>query len=294
MLEQLKRINWKAVLYGFIWVICLSGLGVLMSFIEIKKANTVCKDVKVIIPGNQTFIERSEIDNILHNASGPLVGRVLSKINIHRLEEALQVNPFIEFVRVSADMNGVIQVQIRQREPLLRVFNMANQDFYIDRNGLKMPISQVFTAKVLVANGNIFENFSGTVDTLKTALARDLFNTALFIERDALWRDQIEQLFVNNKSEIELVPRIGNHKIILGSADSLQTKFTNLLMFYKMVMPETGWDAYKTINIKYTNQVVCVKKEIDSTGLTAPVLSSKPLVDTLKKIKTTKDTVIKI
>lgn len=273
---------------------CLSGLFVLMSFIEIKKENAVCKEVKVIIPGSQVFIERSEIDNILLSSSGSLVGVSMAKINIHHLEAALKANPFIEFAKVYADMNGVIKVQIKQREPLLRILNLANQDFYIDRNGMKVPMSKAFTARVLVANGNILEQFSGSVDTLKTTLARDLFKTALYIEKDTLWRDQIEQLFVNNKSEIELVPRVGSHKIILGSADSLQTKFTNLLMFYKKAMPKVGWDAYKTINIKYTNQVVCVKNEIDSTAVAAQATAPKPLIDSLKKEKATKDTVIKI
>lgn len=294
MLDRIKRINWKAVLYGFLWIVSLSGLVLLMGFIEIKKENTVCKDVKVIIPGTQVFIERSEINNILRSASGSLVGTNMTSINIHKLETALKANPFIEFAKVYSDMNGVIKVQIIQREPLLRVLNMANQDFYIDRNGLKIPLSQAFTAKVLVASGNIYEHFSGAVDTLKTPLGRDLFKTAMFIETDTLWRNQIEQIYVNSKSELELVPRVGNHKIILGSADSLQTKFANLLMFYKKALPKVGWDTYKTINIKYTNQVVCVKNEADSTKSAAADKDLNPVIDSLKKVKTTKDTVIKI
>lgn len=294
MLDRIQRINWKAVLFGFLWVISLSGLVLLMGFIEIKKDNAICKDVKVIIPGAQVFIERSEIDHILQSASGSLVGTNMTRINIHKLEAALKANPFIEFAKVYADMSGVIKVQIIQREPLLRILNMANQDFYVDRNGMKVPMSQSFTAKVLIANGNIYEHFSGAVDTLKTPLARDLFKTALFIEADTLWRNQIEQIYVNGKSELELVPRVGNHKIILGNADSLETKFTNLLMFYKKAIPKVGWDTYKTINIKYTNQVVCVKNEVDSTKITAPDSGLKPVIDSLNKAKATKDTVIKI
>jgi cell division protein FtsQ len=30
-----------------------------------------------------------------------------------------------------------------------------------------------------------------------------------------------------------------------------------------------GWDTYKTINIKYTNQIVCEKNKIDSVALRA-------------------------
>ena len=92
---MLKRINWKAVFYVFTWVICLSGLVVLMSFIESRKTVTVCKDVKIIIPGNQNFIERAEVDQILLNNGGSLIGRELKRINIQKLEAALKANPFI-------------------------------------------------------------------------------------------------------------------------------------------------------------------------------------------------------
>ncbi|OYY04309.1 MAG: cell division protein FtsQ, partial [Sphingobacteriia bacterium 35-40-5] len=186
-------------------------------------------------------------------------------------ENALKANPFIEFAKVYADMTGVIHVQIRQREPVLRVVNMANLHFYIDGNGNKIPLSDNYTAKVLVASGLIEEDFSGRVDTLKTKMARDLFRTALFIRSDTLWDNQIEQLFVDLKGDIEMVPRVGGHKIILGSADSLQIKFRNLLVFYKKAIPKVGWDTYKTINLKYANQIVCEKNIIDSTKITIDI-----------------------
>ncbi len=268
---MLKQINWKAVFYVFTWVICLSGLIVLMSFIESRKTATTCNSVKVIIPGNQNFIERAEVDGILRMNGGPLVGRELKSINIQKLEAALKANPFIEFAKVYADMDGVIQVQIRQREPLLRVLNMQNQDFYIDYNGYKIPTSDNFTADVLVANGYIAENFNGTVDTVKSKMAKDLFLTANFIAADTLWNDQIEQLYVNEKNEIELVPRVGDQKIILGNADSLAVKFRNLYAFYKKALPKLGWNTYKTINLKYANQIVCEKNIIDSSKLVKPI-----------------------
>ena len=264
-------------MYGFIWLMSLSGLFVLMSFIEVKKQTLKCRDVKVILPGSYNFIERDEVDRILLENTGSLVGRNLNDINIHKLENTLKANPFIEYAKIFADMNGVVNVQIRQRQPILRIINMANVHFYIDGNGLKMPISDNFTARVLVANGMIDEDFSGKVDTLNSKLARDLYNTALFIKNDTLWNDQIEQLFVNLKGDIEIVPRVGNHTIILADADSLNTKFRNLLAFYKKVMPKVGWDTYKSINLKYANQIVCEKNIIDSTA----VATSKPAADSL-------------
>ncbi len=268
---MLKKINWRAILFGFLWLISLSGLITLMSFIEVKKSALKCKDVKVLLPGQFNFIERDEVDRILMENGGAMLGKDMNDINIHKLENALKANPFIEFAKVYADMTGVIHVQIRQREPVLRVVNMANLHFYIDGNGNKIPLSDNYTAKVLVASGLIEEDFSGRVDTLKTKMARDLFRTALYIKSDTLWDNQIEQLFVDLKGDIEMVPRVGGHKIILGSADSLQIKFRNLLVFYKKAIPKVGWDTYKTINLKYANQIVCEKNIIDSTKITIDI-----------------------
>lgn len=274
---MLKKINWRAVLFGFFWLISLSGLITLMSFIEIKKSTLKCKDVKVLLPGQFNFIERDEVDRILMANAGAMVGRDLNEINIHKLENALKANPFIEFAKVYADMTGIIHVQIRQREPVIRVVNMANLHFYIDANGNKIPLSDNYTAKVLVASGFIEEDFSGRVDTLKTKMAKDLYRTALYIKGDTLWDNQIEQLFVDLKGDVEMVPRVGNHKIILGSADSLQTKFRNLLVFYKKAIPKVGWDTYKTINLKYANQIVCEKNIIDTSKITIDI--SKQIAD---------------
>ncbi|HUH32310.1 MAG TPA: hypothetical protein VLZ28_00070 [Daejeonella sp.] len=272
---MLKRINWKAVFMVFAWVVSLSGLTLLMSFIEKEKASLVCSDVKVIIPGNQNFIERAEVDQILVEHGGKLVGRVVKNINIQKLEAGLKANPFIQSAKVYADMNGVVNVKISQRVPILRIINIANMNFYVDKDGNKIPMSENFTANVLIANGIIYEDFNGKVDTLKTNLAKDLYKTAAFIYADTLWNNQIEQLYVNQKREIEMVPRVGNQKIILGNADSLEVKFRNLYAFYRKAIPNVGWNTYETINIKYTNQVIGERSK-DSTKSKAVVVAVKP------------------
>lgn len=269
---MLKGINWKVIFKGFAWLVCLAGVVVLMSFITIKKHGVKCTNVKIIIPGADNFIEREEIDAILKQGQGELIGRNLSQINIHEIEQSLKANPYIAYAKVYADMDGVIQIEVKQRQPVLRILNAGGQDYYIDSNGLKMPMSPNFTADVLVANGNILEGFGGRIDTLHTPLATDLYKIALFIKKDTLWDAQIEQLFVAENSDVELIPRVGNQRIILGNADSLQTKMNNLLAFYKQAMPLVGWNAYKTINLKYVNQIVCEKYDSLAVKRAAPLV----------------------
>lgn len=265
-----KNINWRAIFIGFAWVCSLSGVIVLMSFIEIKKVESTCEKIEVVLPGNQFFIERAEIDEILKSKNGLLIGRRLSGIDIQYLENKLKANPFIEYAKVYIDMNGVIHADVKQRVPVLRILNLSGQDFYVDQNGLKIPLSDHFTARVLAANGLILEDFSGKVDTLRTKLSKDLFLTAKYIAEDSLWNDQIVQMYVNEKNDIELVPRVGNQKIILGNADNLKEKFRNLLLFYKKALPQAGWDTYSSINLKFKGQIVCEKR--DSTLLAKPSL----------------------
>jgi len=255
-----KRI-WKHILIGCAWVISLGGLVVLMGFIEFKKAGVFCKEVKVYIPGNQYFIDREEVDNILKVHRHQLVGRNMESINLHSLENRLRANPFIQSAKVYADMDGIIKVEISQRQPIIRIMNQFDQDFYIDQNGIKIPMSSNFTARVLVANGYIDEAFGKKIDTLHTEIARELFKTAEFISKDSLWSAQIAQVYVNPDHELELIPRVGTNRILLGNADSLENKFHNLLVFYKQALPQVGWDRYKLINIKFANQVVGVKSD---------------------------------
>jgi len=280
---MLKRINWKAVLILFSWAFSLGGIVALMGFIQVKKSDAKCTDIKVIIPGIESFIDRHEVDKIIRMNLGRLVGQKLNEIDIHKLENILKANPYIQAAKVYADMDGVISIMVNQREPILRIINVGGQDFYVDKEGLKMPVSASFTPHVVVANGFILEGFSGKVDTLKTEIGKGLYAAALFIKKDTLWNEQIEQLYVNEQREIEMVPRVGNHKIVLGNADSLDTKFRNLLVFYKKALPKVGWDAYKTISIKYTNQIVCEKAITDSTAIKEPV-TAKPETDTIRKI----------
>jgi cell division protein FtsQ len=255
-----KRI-WKHILIGCTWAISLGGLVVLMSFIEFKKAGVFCKEVKIYIPGNQYFIDRDEVDLILKVHRHQLVGRNMESINLHNLENKLRANPFIESAKVYADMDGIIKVEISQRQPVIRIMNQFDQDFYIDQNGIKIPMSSNFTARVLAANGYIDEVFGKKIDTLHTEIARELFKTAQFISNDSLWSAQIAQVYVNQDHELELIPRVGTNRILLGNADSLEAKFHNLLVFYKQALPQVGWGRYKLINIKFANQVVGVKSD---------------------------------
>src|ERR1700761_3753065 len=105
-----KKPIWKYILISCCWLVAIGGVVVLMGFIEQKKQGVICKAVKVYIPGNQYFIDKQEIDNIVNEKA--LIGQNLESINIHLLEARLKANPFVQSARVFEDMDGVIEVEI--------------------------------------------------------------------------------------------------------------------------------------------------------------------------------------
>ena len=70
---------------------------------------------------------------------------------------------------------------------------------------------------------------------------------------------QITQIHFE-KDDIFLIPRVGSQKINIGSFENIVEKLDNLYQFYKVVMHVKGWQTYSTINLKFDNQIVCVKK----------------------------------
>ena len=72
--------------------------------------------------------------------------------------------------------------------------------------------------------------------------------------------ERIEQIYVHPDKEVELIPRVGNHRILLGTFDHFEEKLANLRLFYEQAIPKMGWEKYSIINLKYRNQIVCTKR----------------------------------
>ena len=119
------------------------------------------------------------------------------------------------------------------------------------KTGEIMPSALKQAIYVPVASGNIEKSFA----------TGDLYRFALFLQKDDFWNDQIEQVFVRSEQNIEIVSRVGDHRIILGSLDNYEDKLKHLRLFYEQVIPKMGWEKYSVINLKYRNQVVCTKSK---------------------------------
>ncbi|MFI5220531.1 MAG: cell division protein FtsQ/DivIB [Bacteroidia bacterium] len=272
---KMPKINWKKIRVVSVWVLGVSGILLTLGFVDKEQQNMKCKGLTISINdenGNE-FITKDDVLDLLNGRGKYPVGKRLHDINTGVLEKLICSNSYVANAEVFSTINGELAIDIRQRNPLIRIININDEHFYIDDKGKFMPVSLNYSAPVIAANGFItntyaeqciVENNSSETDSATgRPILNQLYELALFLTRNPFWNAQIEQVYVNQSLEMELWPRIGNHKIILGDDAHLEEKFSKLYSFYKEGLNKKGWNEYSVINLKFDKQVVCTRQDAE-------------------------------
>ncbi|MBN1416761.1 MAG: hypothetical protein JW973_16815 [Bacteroidales bacterium] len=255
-----------------IWALILGYLIAASGFISEKQAGQLVNslDIKILDAEQSHFIDENDVREMLYGSRIPMLGEKGNMIKLKHIEEKLRQEQIIRTAEVYITEPGILHIDVRQREPFVRIFNSRGQSYYFDREGNIIPFSHSFSPFVLVVNGHITEpfkigqvkniwNFDHDSLSLRQRCIYDLFRLTSFIDQDDFWRSQIEQVFVSPSGEFELIPRVGSHIIEFGRAEDVAEKFYKLRLLYIEGFNRLGWNQYSRINLKYNNQVVCIK-----------------------------------
>lgn len=270
----MKKLNYKKILITVLWIIAIAGLTGSLGFVSINEKEIIATEMEIDIRNNEEnlFLSETDVKQFFDQRGDEIINKRYKQINIPELESALNSHPAIENAEVSADLNGLIKVSIFQRTPVLRIINKSGESYYIDTQSKLMPLNENYSARVLVASGEIFEPYSRryqySVEQMKRSklykeltVLDDILDVANYINQDLSLTALIHQINVNKDREIELYPAIGNHKIIFGNAENINEKFNKLRLFYLEGLSKSdNWTKYAAINLKYKNLVVCTKK----------------------------------
>lgn len=218
--------------------------------------------IHVARPTEEGFLDKSEIYNYIESFINDTI--ILKDVDLGFIEDSLAKNPWVDNLDAFTDIDGDLIINIREVEPMLRVFNKSGESFLLDKQGKILPVSKKYSPHLAVANGYInakpvsgFNNINDTIyknSNLKALKAiTDAINGFPFLQ------SLIGEIYVNSKNEFDLVPIVRGQLIHLGDTTNLNQKLENLIIFYKKSLVYEGWDKYKTLNLKYRNQIVCTK-----------------------------------
>lgn len=215
-----------------------------------KGEHEICKEVRIVIHDSleMPFLKLRDVEAVLKRNNISPIGKEMWRIDTYDLSMRLEENQIIRKAVCYKTPDGTLRIGIYQRNPILRVMGVSG-NYYIDDEGITMPVSYNFTAHLPVATGYVTREMATT----------DLHRFALFLEENKFWRAQIEQIHLLANGEVQLIPKVGEQVILLGNFTNFEKKLDNLLTFYQKGLRKKGWNAYKTINLKYENQVICSK-----------------------------------
>lgn len=259
----MKTEKWKESSRRFGWAAALLALSLGVIAAVNKKSTQLSTGVEVrveTLPDGNTLLSKKEALNLIDKVYGyNLEGRPLGQIDPKRIERMLEREPFVRDADVYLDGRSKVNVIIRQREPVLRIIDGNNQQYYLDHTGVRMPLSPHYAARVLVATGNI-PPYDPDFLERRRYLLKDVFLLAQMLREDPFMHALVEQVYVSNLGEFTLIPKLGDQKVYFGKLADAAQKIDKLKIFYQEGIPYEGWRKYKSIDVRYADQVVCKKR----------------------------------
>jgi len=226
---------------------------------------TVCRELKVNVldSAQNRFVNRTDISTILSQAGIIMNESRVKDINQYELENLFNNKTAIKVSQVSVTTQGTLTIDITQRKPVLRL-QTGSGGFYIDDNAYIFPLMSSFTSYVPIVTGeipiDIPANYRGDIpDNAKWGY--DMLKLGILLEKEEFWNTMIEQIYVDKKGRLLFTPRVGMVDIIFGKPENIEYKFMKLRTFYDKIIPSEGWDKYASVDLSFSNQLVCKKRD---------------------------------
>lgn len=272
-----------------IWITALMAviITVLLVMTYQYHINAPLKGMKVHLNDEEvySFLQKEDIERLfIHDKNVNVQLLTIKTADLESLETIAMAHPWVESAHMYIDNGRYLNIEVQQRIPIARLFDVQQGSYYLDSNSSVMPVVDGYSYPVVV-----FTNVPKTKNEKElNSIQEQILFLAKFINADTFWSKQIVQVNMASKAKFELATLLGNQKVIIGDTSALATKFSNLMTFYRQVSNPLGWDKYTEINVSYLNQVVASPslgwvppKPVDTAVRMPDELKETELINTL-------------
>lgn len=182
------------------------------------------------------------------NGLNPL-GQPMESLDLDSMEHVLMKHPLVLSAECYVTAGNTLKIRLHSCVPLARVMSEDGADYIVDSRGRILEHSGSII-NLPVASGRITREFArtGLVDVVQA------------INESDFWKAQVEQIYVDDNSQINIVPRVGNHLLCIGSADNVGDKLELLKEFSLEGLNRIGWNKYSTVSVAFDGQIVCRRR----------------------------------
>ena len=219
----------------------------LFAFSDARNAGRKVRDVQVYFTeGENLYISEDMVNKLLIQKYGPLRNVPKERVVLNTIESVLRANDMVKDAQVYLTVDGKLNTKITQRYPIGRV--AGERPFYLDDEGLQMPLSPSHSARVPIITGNI------TGKTLE-----DAYVILKYINQDPFLSKNVIGIHIEGESDYQLRFRLEHFVVRLGDTRDLDEKFKNFKAFYTKAVQENTLMSYQVVSLEFENQVVCTK-----------------------------------
>jgi cell division protein FtsQ len=249
----------KTIRNVMVAVACLLVLGALGVFAAVRQSGRPVEEVVVNVSDefDNYFISGRGVTALLtKGGKEPVIGTRPEGPQLRELEARVKAHPFVKEVQVYRDLAGNLHADVRQNRPIARLVHPDSRlDSYIDTDGLALPLSPLYTARVATVSrvgggalpGTFFQDSTG----------RRYLDFLRYVDAHPFWRAQVAEVFVEPGGKLSFTQQIGDQRIEFGQPEDISDKFAKLMVFYRQIPSVLGWDTYHRVNVEYQNQIIC-------------------------------------
>ena len=202
---------------------------------EILRINVNLKDEE------PKFLDSQMVNKLLIQSEDTTFFLKKDMVDLKELEDILLSNPMIAEANLFKTPQGILNVKLEERKPIIRVVNNY-EEFYIDNSGHKVPLSKKHSARVPIFYGQPHENLM------------DLVNFIRLIKSDSLAKAEIIDLRNYNNGYI-LGLRSFPFKVIWGKNSKYEHKIKKLKYLYNY-LENINFSKIKKVNLTFDKQIV--------------------------------------
>lgn len=186
------------------------------------------------------FVDEKEVKDLIKKENPSLT---IGKLNIPVLEKTLNKIPAVDSANVYLNLNGNLNLDIKQRVPIFRIIN-GDQDYYVDAKGVAFPLSRNYSHPCMLVTGDVKKSEYVKLASLISKINADDFTKKFFIG------------ISKKKNSYSLLTSEGNYNVELGDLDNIDFKINGFKAFVTKFLVDADPEKYSQISLKYNNQIV--------------------------------------
>jgi len=232
-----RYLNILILIFSTAFIISISIYGTL------RNQNKKKFEKNIVFSNNNVFLNDSIVNKLLTQILYDKYLKRKDSLDLNIIETELKNNQFIKSAEVYWKFHDVLEIRIKEREPL---YIMTNENYFVDSFGNFFPMKE------------IKKDLPKVLSKLSKINLKSITNFVLRINKDHFMKSELDKIYFE-KNEFRINLKSFDFDIIFGNSKRFKEKVEKLKVFCAFQKVQDSLTNYPLVNLNYLNQVIASK-----------------------------------